>query len=172
MTYPVIFITAFIFQVLETSIARYAGVNFVTPDLGLIAALYLGVATGPVAGIITAFAIGLSADMMSMGGLIGANAAIYVLTALLAGLARSKVEVWTIPGQLLMALVFGFAALVAHTAFQALFERWGDPYTGIWHIGLVGVLVSTAAAPVLFILFDMLRVAVSIGGRDPYRSNK
>ena len=172
MKYPVIFLATFLFQVLETAISRYAGVNFVTPDMGLVAAIYLGVATGPVGGIITAFAIGLNADMMSMSGLIGANAAIYLLTALLAGLARTRVEVWTIPGQLLLTLVFGFGALVGQIAFQALFEHWGDVYIGIWRIGLVGVLVSTASAPVLFIVFDMLRVAVSGVSRDSHRFNR
>lgn len=161
MTYPTIFIIAFLLQVLETSVARYAGVNFVTPDVGLVAAIFLGVGTGPVAGLITAFFLGMTADLMSMGGLIGANAVIYVVVFLLAFQARNKVMVWAIPGQILLTIVFCFVALVLQTLFQFLFEHWVNVYADIWRVGLVGVLVTTASAPILFILFDRVMVAVS-----------
>jgi len=161
MTYPTLFILVFLLQVLETSVARYAGVNFVSPDVGLVAAIFLGVGTGPVAGLITAFLLGLSADMMSMGGLIGANAVVYVMVFLLSRQARSKVMVWAIPGQILLTVIFCFLALISQTLFQFLFEHWTNVYANIWRIGLVGILVTTASAPVLFILFDRLTIAVS-----------
>jgi len=161
VTYPTIFIATFLLQVLETSIARYAGVNFVTPDIGLVAAFYLGAGTGPAAGLITAFLLGLSADLMSMGGLIGMNAMIYTLIFLLALQVSTKVMVWSITGQLMLTLLFCFLSLIAQILFQFLFENWTNVYMDVWRVGLVGVLVTTAFSPILFIIFDMLRATVS-----------
>ncbi len=161
MTYPVIFITAFLLQVLETAVARYAGVQFVTPDVGLVAAIYMGVGVGPVGGLITAFLLGLSADLMSMGGLIGVNAGAYVVVFLLAMQARSKVVVWAIPGQMFMTFALSLVVLVVQVLAQALFEHWFNAYAGLWRVGVAGVIVTTASAPVLFIMFDMLQAAVS-----------
>ena len=84
MSYPVIFLMAFIGLLLQSTVFSHATIAGVKPDFVLVLVLFTAILEGPKRGVLFGYTLGLFEDIMT-GRFIGVNALSKGLTGLLIG---------------------------------------------------------------------------------------
>ncbi len=138
---------------LQSTVMEFAPVHLVTPSLGLLVVLYVGMATlkwAPGAAVVVGFCLGYLFDLVS-GAPRGVHAVVFVTVALIARMLAWRLAV---RGIVLKAAIAFVASMIA--AFLIVVVRAQispeSGYGGLRHAPLEALLTACFGPPVLWLL--------------------
>jgi rod shape-determining protein MreD len=156
-----LFVFAFVFLVLDTTVWSWVDRNHFRPDLTLVLVVYLGLSLPMVAGGVLAVVCGLLTDTVS-GGPIGLFIIVYLVIFGLARLARQKLDPASATYQILVVLAL---------AATAEFLTWVLLFLLGWSLGrllesgllvvsqTVSIMITALVSPAFFWLFARVHQA-------------
>ncbi len=139
---------------LESPLLHQLRVALLAPDVALVAVVWLGLNFPPVAGVITAMAVGFLKDAFVPTVPVGMHAEIFVIVFQLSRLMAGRVLVRGVITLMVTAALVSALASGLYLLLTLLFDRSFTAYALVARLMLPHALVTAPFAPFVFFLLD------------------
>lgn len=157
-----VLLTALLFQTVI-----FAGMSVFgwRPDVVLVTVVAFALADGPRTGARYGFTAGLASDLLSVTGLVGMGALVYLLVGYFCGLLRPYLAGTILTGQVAVAAAAGAAAVLAYGAVGMLLDltsyNVGSVLAGALVIGVYDGLIAPFICRPVALLSERFEAAVA-----------
>lgn len=149
-------LTALVCMLLQAPLLKLIGLQVFSIDIALCATIYMASANAGALGLVLAAILGLAADFLVPGGLVGIEMEIQVILFLLARSVLARLQLNRTVTVMLVVAVSSIASLLMFLLLSVIFDRAYEYSSSVVLAGVLQAIATAVFAPLVFRLFSLV----------------